>query len=93
MISLILFSPLPNNPDAVKVIKTKFKKYYNQVQQQLLCTGLESALLVFLPVYNYIDEDNYSREVSQDEVVKFRIFRDAEVIDLIKERGLPFSKS
>lgn len=85
-----IIQPLANNPDAVKVLKTKFKKYYNQVQEQLLCTDLESALLVFLPVYNYIDEDNYNRDVRQDEVVKFRIFRDAEVIDFIKERATPF---
>jgi len=85
-----IIQPLADDPDAVKVIKTKFSKYYNQVQQQLLCANLESASLVFLPVYNYIDEDNYSREVSQDEVVKFRISRDTEVIDLIKERAIPF---
>jgi len=41
-------------------------------------------------VYNYSDEDNYNRDVRQDEVVKFRIFRDVEVIDFIKERATPF---
>lgn len=85
-----IIQPLANAPDAVRVLKTKFARYYNQVQHQLLCAGLESASLVFLPVYNYIDEDNYNRKISQDEVVKFRIFRDAEVINLIKERAMPF---
>jgi hypothetical protein len=72
--------------------KPAYKKYYNQIQEQLYCTGLPSANLVFLVVYSYEDEVNYNREILENEYVKFRVERDEHVISLIKERGMIFQQ-
>ena len=76
--------------DYIDFIKKTYKRYYNQIQEQLYCTGLESANLVFLVVYSYDDNENYSREIKENEYIKFRISRDNDVIASIKERGKLF---
>ncbi len=76
----------------VEYVKKTYKKYYNQVQEQLYCTELESCTLVFLAVYSYEDEVNYTREIKSNEYIKFRIQRDDEVIEKIKARGLIFQQ-
>ena len=76
----------------IDFIKKKFKKYYNQVQCQLICTGLEEANLVFLAVYSYDNKENTSRDIKPNEFIKFRIKRDEDVISVIKERGLIFQQ-
>lgn len=83
-----IISPLSD--DYIHVIKKTFAKYYNQVQCQLMCSGLESANLVFLAVESYDDEINYSRSIKDSEYRKFRIYRDDLVIEKIKERGILF---
>ena len=47
----------------IEYIKKYYKNNYNQVQHQLLCTGLDEATLVFLVVYEYDDEVNYNRDI------------------------------
>lgn len=84
-----LIEPIRNS-DYMDVIKKKFKKYYNQVQIQLFCSGLDSANLVFIPVYSYNDEENELREIKANEVAKFRIYRDEEVINTIREKAVLF---
>lgn len=76
----------------VEGLKKKFKSNYNQVQFQLLCTGLNSANLVFLAVNNYDDEENSIREIDERELTRFRIERDEDVIDLIRSRVDIFQK-
>jgi len=71
----------------IDYIKKAYKNNYNQVQHQLLCTGLESATLVFLVVYEYEDEINYNRIISKDQIIKFEIKRDEIVISKIIERA------
>src|SRR5665213_230422 len=44
-----------------QIIKKKFKNNYNQIQCQLLCSGLKEANLVFLSVESYDDELNILR--------------------------------
>lgn len=68
-------------------IKKKFKKYHNQVQAQLFCSGLQSANLVFLSVDSYNDEENLMREIQENEYLKVRIIRDETTINQIKEKG------
>lgn len=68
-----------------EVIKKKFKSNYNQVQFQLLCSGLQSANLVFLSVTSYDDEQNNRRIVFKNDYIKFRIQRDETVIKNIEE--------
>ena len=68
-------------------IKKKYKNNYNQVQEQLLCSGLDEASLVFLAVYSYEDDVNYTRNIQESEYVKFRIKRDEQVINTILERA------
>jgi hypothetical protein len=76
----------------IEYVKKKYKNNYNQVQFQLLCSGLESANLVFLVVYTYEDEINQEREIKANEVTAFRIERDNKVIDKIRERALIFQQ-
>ena len=71
-------------------VKKKYKNNYNQVQFQLLCTGLKSANLVFLVVYTYEDEVNQERDIQENEIIQFRIERDEDVINKIKERASIF---
>jgi len=73
-----------------KIIKQKFKNYYNQVQFQLLCSNIESATLTFISVYSYEDEDNYHRDILSEDVIKFRIHRDESVINEIIDRAKLF---
>lgn len=80
----------PNKNSDADFIKKKFLHYYKQVQHQLYCTELESANIVFLSVTSYVDEENYMRVIKDNEFTKFRIYRDEEVINKIKERGLLF---
>lgn len=68
----------------------KYKPYYYQIQQQLYCTGLNEANLVFLSVTSYDDEENYNRMIKPNEYFKVRIRRDEAAIALIKERGRIF---
>lgn len=76
--------------EAIKFIKKNYKHYYNQIQEQLHCTGLDSANLVFVVVYSYKDFENETRNIQPNEYIKFRIHRDEKIINLIKKRGEPF---
>lgn len=76
----------------IDFIKKEYKTYYNQIQQQLLCTGLNDATLVFLTVYSYDDDENLIREIKDNEYIKFKIKRDEKIINEIKERGSIFQK-
>jgi len=71
-------------------IKKKFKSNYEQVQFQLLCSGLDSANLVFLSVESYEDIENELREINENDYKKFRIHRDEMVIAKIMERATIF---
>ena len=73
-------------------ILSKYKKYYCQIQEQLYCTEIDSANLVFLAVYSYDDSENYIRDIQENEYIKFRIPRDNNVIEAIKERGTIFQQ-
>lgn len=73
-------------------IRKNFKKYCNQIQEQLYCSGLDSCEICFLSVYSYDDETNYSREILPEDVKKMRIFRDEITISEIKERGMIFQQ-
>lgn len=84
--------PLRGEPerDYLPVIKKQFKSYYNQIQAQLFCADIESANLVFLAVDSYNDDKNYNRVIQPNDYIKFRIRRDIEVINKIKERATIF---
>jgi len=73
-------------------IKKYYKNNYNQVQFQLLCSGLQIATLVFLVVYNYDDEENYERVIEEKDIVKFEVTRDEEVISKITDRAMFFQQ-
>jgi len=71
-------------------IQKDFKTYYNQIQEQLYTTELDSCNLVFLAVMSYDDDVNYLREIKENEVIKLRIHRNQSVIEKIKEAGQIF---
>lgn len=85
------FMEYVDSDDALaRYVKKEYKAYYNQVQFQLACTGLESALNTYIPVYSYVDEENYQRDILDTEPIKIRIYRDESVIGKILERAEPF---
>jgi len=67
-------------------IKKKYKDNYEQVQFQLICTGLNKATLCYLEVQTYDDEENYKRDIQPDEYVMFEIPRDEETTSKLTER-------
>lgn len=73
-------------------IKKHHKIYYNQIQEQLYVTELGSANMVFVAVYNYIDEDNEQRIIDANDIIKVRIHRDEDVIQRIKDGGQIFQQ-
>lgn len=79
-----------DDAERLKAVQKKYKHYYNQVQEQLYCTGLTYATLVFVAVLSYDDEVNYQRIIEPHEVLKITVHRDESVIALIKERGRIF---
>lgn len=82
-----------NGPEEkIAALKKKFKNNYNQIQFQLMCTGLDSGKLVFLSVDSYEDHENATRVIKPNEITRFHIPRDEEVIELIKERGKIFQQ-
>lgn len=77
----------------IDYIKKKYKNYYNQVQFQLYCTGLQSATLCFLCVYSYDDNENRVREINTEmDTKRFTIERDEKVIQKIRERAEIFQQ-
>lgn len=76
----------------IEYLKKNYKANYNQIQEQLYVTDLQEANLVFLSVFTYDDNENLTRNIKENEYIKFRIKRDEEVISLIKERGQIFQQ-
>lgn len=81
-----------NNKKLLQYVKKKHKNYYEQVQEQLYCSELESCYLVFLCVNSYDDEGNYHRKITDQDLTMVRIYRDEKTINCIKERGLIFQQ-
>jgi len=82
------FEKFRDDPNAgIDYIRKRYKANYNQVQEQLLCTELDSAYIVFVAVYTYDDEINYHRDIKPNEIIKFKIKRDEEVISKIINRA------
>lgn len=86
---LELIMPFADQPEEIylPMLKKKFKKNYEQIQDQLMCADLDSANLVFMSVMSYDDEENQLRAITPKDYTKFRIHRDESVISEIKEKG------
>lgn len=83
--------PIKDDNDAlVKLLFKKHSAYYFQIQEQLYCTGLEKAHLVFLSVTSYDDEENNQRIIKPNEWTMVEVKRDETAINTIKERGQIF---
>lgn len=81
-----------DNDKLLDYVKKKHKDYYNQTQEQLYCSELDSCYLVFICVNTYNDEENYHRVITDDDVTMVRIYRDEKVISDIKQRGFIFQQ-
>lgn len=83
-----------NNDKLVEFVlkHQQYKHYYNQVQEQLYCSGLDSCNLVFLSVFSYDNNENENRIINPNEYKKIRIHRDEKTIEKIKERGIIFQE-
>lgn len=86
------YMDLVNSENKLDIVKKKYKTYYNQVQQQLLCTGLDSSRIRFLCVYTYDDDENWARDIEENEFIDIEIKRDERVITKIMNRASIFQK-
>lgn len=86
--------PLKTKADfeIMSFLKSKAKVYYNQIQQQLYVTKLDSCNLVYLAVLSYEDDENYLRDIRENEIFKIRVHRDETVISEIKYKAEIFQK-
>lgn len=81
---------LMTEAELLEHVRKAYKSYYNQVQQQLLCTELPEAEIHFVQVMDYEDDNNYNRIINPSEVIKCRIEADPEVQGKIITRGKIF---
>lgn len=79
-----------SNDKQVEFLQKNYKYYYNQIQQQLFCTGLNAATMVFLAVYSYEDEENYIRDIQPNEFISIVVPRNEATIQKIKEAAQIF---
>ena len=83
--------PIVDDNDALlEFLKRKRPSYYNQIQEQMYCAGLDVAHLVFLSVTSYDDTENYARDIKDNEYVMVTVPRDNDTINEIKEKGKLF---
>lgn len=83
--------PIVDDNDALlEFLKRKRPSYYNQIQEQMYCAGLDVAHLVFLSVTSYDDAENYARDIKDNEYVMVTVPRDNDTISEIKEKGKLF---
>ena len=83
--------PIVDDNDALlEFLKRKRPSYYNQIQEQMYCAGLDVAHLVFLSVTSYDDAENYARDIKDNEYVMVTVPRDNDTIKEIKEKGKLF---
>lgn len=83
--------PIVDDNDALlDFLKRKRPSYYNQIQEQMYCAGLDMAHLVFLSVTSYDDAENYARDIKENEYVMVTVPRDNDTINEIKEKGKLF---
>lgn len=83
--------PIVDDNDALlDFLKRKRPSYYNQIQEQMYCAGLDMAHLVFLSVTSYDDAENYARDIKDNEYVMVTVPRDNDTISEIKEKGKLF---
>ena len=83
--------PIVDDNDALlEFLRRKRPSYYNQIQEQMYCAGLDVAHLVFLSVTSYDDAENYARDIKDNEYVRVTVPRDNDTINEIKEKGKLF---
>lgn len=78
--------------DYLPFVKKKYKHNWEQIQYQMFCAKLDSARLCYLEVQTYDDLENYSRVITEDEIVEFKITLDESFIEKLKARIKPFQE-
>ncbi len=87
------FLEISESTDRLEYIKKKYKNYYNQVQQQMLVTGLKLCTLMFVVVYDENnDSENWNREIKKNEIIEIKVPFDENVSNKIKERAIIFQQ-
>lgn len=82
------FIALNASNNKLSFIRKKYKNYYNQTQEQLLVTNLDSCTLRFVIVYDAENDlENWNRDIKENEILDITIKRDNKVIKIIKERA------
>ena len=81
------FIALYSAENKLDFVKKHYKSYYNQVQEQMLVTGLKTCTLMFVVVYDENnDAANWNRTFGKDEIINIAVPFDKEVGDKIIER-------
>lgn len=83
---------LMSDEELLRHVRKAYKNYYNQVQQQLLCTGLAEAEIHFIQVFDYDDDHNYNRVINPTEVLKCKIGTDIKIQHEILDRAKVFQE-
>lgn len=80
------FISLYSASNRLEHIKKYYKSYYNQVQEQMLVTGLKTCTIMFVVVLSDDDNDNWNRVFKKEDIVNVVVPFDEMVGNKIIER-------
>lgn len=80
------FISLYSTANKLDYVRKYYKSYYNQVQEQMLVTGLKSCTIMFVVVLSDDDNENWNRVFNKEDIVNVVIPFDQKVGDKIIER-------
>ncbi len=80
------FISLYSTDNKLDYVRKYYKSYYNQVQEQMLVTGLKSCTIMFVVVLSDDDNENWNRVFNKEDIVNVVIPFDQKVGDKIIER-------
>lgn len=80
------FISLYSSSNKLEYVKKYYKSYYNQVQEQMLVTGLKVCTIMFVVVLSDDDNDNWNRVFKKEDIVNVVVPFDEIVGNKILER-------
>lgn len=80
------FITLYSTANKLDYVKKHYKSYYNQVQEQMLVTGLKTCTIMFVVVLSDNDNENWNRVFNKEDIVNVVVPFDEKVGNKIIER-------
>lgn len=80
------FITLYSTANKLDYVKKHYKSYYNQVQEQMLVTGLKTCTIMFVVVLSDNDNENWNRVFKKEDIVNVVVPFDEKVGNKIIER-------